>query len=132
MATANESSVALTRKESGVAGQSHKKKHSHHAIFVQPLPPSPKDCCMFCDPICADDYKLAVLSTVCCWLPLGILPVVFGIVGIHYAKKARKTSNPGLRKRYGSYSRTISWIGMLIFTVVITLAVIVLATCGIL
>nr|XP_002130511.1 uncharacterized protein LOC100184438 [Ciona intestinalis] len=109
-----------------------KKKHHHGGLIIQTLPPSPRDCCDFLDPYCNNDLHLAIITTVCCWLLLGVIPVVFGFVSIYYAIKARDTKDEELKQKYSSKSRSISWVGMLLFTVVVTIAVVILATCGIL
>lgn len=51
---------------------------------------SPYDDSSICDPICADDIKLAVATTLGCWLLLGVLPVIVGIFGIHFARKVSR------------------------------------------
>uniref|UniRef100_H2Y4Z9 Uncharacterized protein n=1 Tax=Ciona savignyi TaxID=51511 RepID=H2Y4Z9_CIOSA len=113
-------------------GKHKKKKHHVGGLIIQTLPPSPADCCDFLDPVCNNDLHLAIVTTLCCWLFLGVIPILFGFLSIHYAIKASKTKDEEVKARYSRISRNISWIGMLLITIVVTLAVVILATCGIL
>ncbi|XP_076819422.1 uncharacterized protein LOC143465135 [Clavelina lepadiformis] len=112
--------------------QHHKGKKKHSTLIIPVLPPTPEDCCLCCDPVCHNHLRLAVLTTFCCWMLLGFLPIIFGFISIYYARKARMTKDELQRERYNSLSWTISWAGMLLFTIGLILAVLLTATCGVL
>ncbi|XP_039249638.2 uncharacterized protein LOC120327242 [Styela clava] len=101
-------------------------------LIVIDIPPPPEDICKICDPVMKTDLRIAIFTTIFCWFPLGVLPIIFGFISIHYALEAKKTDSAELRSRYSYISASISWIGMMLFVTVLTLGVVITATCGIL
>lgn len=101
-------------------------------LRVIKLPPSPDDFCTICDPIMKTPLRTAVFTTFFCWLPLGIVPVIFGLVSIYFALKAENSNTREIKQLYSDRSNTISWIGMMLFVTILTVSIIIIATSGIL